>query len=79
MKARRLVHVTWIDSAALHGWCDGAVVQNNRPTICESVGWIVRDIKDSIAVSGHWSPDTNEWNGTIVIPRCAVKKVRRLK
>lgn len=80
---RRLVLVEWIDSYSLNNWrpldtIDASVLH------CRSVGWVAAESKESItlvaSVSGEKNGDVRLCGcGDISIPRCAIRKITRLK
>jgi hypothetical protein len=75
------VSVTWVDSAAVGGWQKPEMV-NADPMVCESVGFLVRRDAKSIllALNAAISADSSTAYGDyMVIPNCAVKKIKNLK
>ena len=73
----KLVHVTWRDSSQSHGWQDEGSARDCGPSICSSVGWIMRDDKDCLVLAASWS--SGMVNDVTGIPRASVVKVRQLK
>ena len=45
----------------------------------KSVGWLVRKTKRYIHLVSHRDHDSTQEYGMITIPRCAVKKITKLK
>jgi len=72
----KLVHVTWRDSSQSHGWQDEGSARDCGPSICSSVGWIMRDDKDCLVLAASWS--SGMVNDVTGIPWSCVVTVRGL-
>jgi hypothetical protein len=69
--------VEWIDAVAHVGWdikCGGV-----RPAKIISVGKLVHEDKDSIVLAGTFSPDDEETNGRMAIPKGWIKNRKTIK
>jgi hypothetical protein len=77
MKLHSLVHVTWVDSTSENRWCSESGMIDELDT-CESIGWLVRETKEYLTIAGHRSSMAS-WHGVMTIPRCSVKKIRRVR
>ena len=81
-----LVLVHWVDSASPAGmWVDPEVIGPRGVMDMMTAGFQVRRTRDEITIvhsvnDATRQPDMNmNWGGTITIPLCAVRKVRRLR
>lgn len=72
----RVVHIEWIDSHTDTGW--DAFTHTDAFDLCHTVGFILDETEHYIIVAHSFDPATDEWNGRISIPLCAVKNVRTL-
>ena len=78
MKLGTLVHVTWVDSYTTMGWRD-AQESGREAGNYETIGWLSNETDTSITVAGSQKFDFGHYNCQMTIPKCAVKKVRRVK
>lgn len=79
---RQIVCVDWVDAVAGIGWTDDAA--ENRLSYCRSIGLVVAETKEMIALAGSWATDEPEAetptsNNRIVIPKAWIKKRRVVK
>lgn len=82
MKKQQVVCVDWVDAVAGIGWTDD--VGENRLSYCRSIGLVVSETKDALALAGSWSTDEPvgeppTTNNRIVIPKAWIKKRKVVK
>jgi hypothetical protein len=53
MNDRRFVYIEWLDNSCHHGWHDAD--GEFGPMQIESVGWIVKEDKQTIVISTSWT------------------------
>jgi hypothetical protein len=73
--------VTWEDThVSSEDWDDPFSFDNpdERIYIIHQIGWIIKDDKVGIVMSGAYSQE-GEVESSLVIPRCAIKHIRYLK
>ena len=75
VKPRRIA-VTWWDSASSKGWTQPEDVPK-KALICRSVGWLVRDTKHGLVITTSITED-GAWHEPLMIPRGAIRSVKRL-
>ena len=73
-KRYQLVKVKWVDSCFHTGWRKDA-----SPSTCRTIGFLVQDTKEKLTLAMSVSPNTNNFSDAMCIPRCAVKKVKKLR
>ena len=69
--------VEWIDAVAHVGWeqkCAGI-----RPALIITVGKLVHEDKDCIVLAGTFSPNDDETNGRMAIPKGWIKNRKTIK
>lgn len=76
MKNRKVVQVRWADIVAGGGWRSEDAARKSQPAACVSVGYVLRRTRSTLVLASSWSED-GEVLQTIVIPRGAVKSVRK--
>jgi hypothetical protein len=78
-KDNSILFVRWVDSSSQEGWKSGDNIDTELLQ-CVSVGFLVKETKKSIVISGHrteqFEPD---YDGIIVIPRSAILKIKKIK
>lgn len=73
-----IVYVEWVDSEESSGW---QTISDVKPglCICKSVGYLIIEATDYIAISSHLAFDNDrDCCGLMKIPQCAIKKLKRL-
>ena len=70
---RKLVEVTWVDSAAHNGWHYGCNIY--EVCLCSTAGYLLQRDKKQIVVALSQSLDNDGVGDCISIPAVAVKKV----
>lgn len=78
-KQRRAVYVEWVDSMSKGGKVWHHIDEFTEDDLtCRSLGFIVKEGKKSIVISGH-SSCAGSFAGDIEIPKCAITKRRALR
>jgi hypothetical protein len=77
MKAKRkVVCVDWVDAVAGIGWTDDT--SEMRLSHCRSVGLVVNETDEALALAGSWATDEGDElptsNNRIVIPKAWIKR-----
>lgn len=73
---RPLVEIEWLDSFSIHGWHTEKET-NRRAQACRSVGYLIEDAVDLVRITMSIGDD--EVGDELVIPRSAIKRMRRVK
>ena len=76
-KKPRMIYVKWLDTASLRdGWSKIDYENTMEGVICETVGWLVWEKKNSIYIAGSVShaPYHIDSTDTIVILKSIIKK-----
>ena len=75
-----LVYVEWFDSRRIEGWelVDDIEV-GDESLEHRSVGFLVDATTTSITVSAHFGLEPDQFCGSMTIPRCAIRKIKRLQ
>ncbi|MGH6878549.1 MAG: hypothetical protein ACREHV_14400 [Rhizomicrobium sp.] len=80
-KLPRLELIEWADSYTPGGssWIDHEAIKqhHNTPCICYSAGFVVNENDSTVAIAGSWS--LNQQSGTMVIPKSAILRRKRLR
>ena len=71
-KQRAFVLLEWWDSRLAAAWMDDTV--DLSPAVCRSVGWIMAENENYLAIAGTWSPTIDEFAAVIVIPVASIRK-----
>ena len=79
-KKRKLVMIEWVDSVSTGGtvWNDLEDVEAAVVASVQSVGWVLSETKEQITLSPHISESAEQCSGDLTIPKCAIKRVRKL-
>lgn len=73
----KLVLIEWLDAVTDDaGWKKIADVQAQRPPVCRSVGWILKETKSHITIAATIHGD--DCDGDVTIPRGMVRKITEL-
>ena len=79
MKGRPKPHIVeWIDSCSGSQWTDIDRVRTWKATTVTSVGFLIEKTSEKVVLSLNYDSPNNNVADSIVIPRSAVKKIRRL-
>jgi len=81
MDRRKLevIEVDWDDTAAYHGWKPEELVKVNvEPSFCRSVGYLLENSKAQLVLYQSMADNENV-SEVLVIPKSAVRKIRKLK
>ena len=73
--ALKILYVEWVDAAAGNGW--EKVERLDDIHKCISIGFLVKETKESIVLAAAVSED--EANATIAIPKAWIKRKKRVK
>lgn len=72
----KCVHVAWVDSQTDNGW-DG-FEPSDKLDLCHTVAFLVAETEHYVVVAHSYDPATDEWNGRMSIPICAIVELRVL-
>lgn len=82
---RRIVMVEWVDSVGnAAGWVAIDRFKDTPPLFCISVGALLVDGEHVKVIAPHWHEDDRDldadasMSGLMIIPACAVKRIRDL-
>lgn len=80
----KIVEITWIDSKGITSeWEFLNDSKSMPPCICHSIGYILEDKKDYITIVQSYdkesNKDHNQIMGKMTIPKCSIKKTRKIK
>jgi hypothetical protein len=70
-----VVKVDWVDSDGFDGWHHPE--EEFEVSKCVTVGILAKESKDAIRIDQ--SQSKSKVDNTITIPRCAIKKIKRIK
>ena len=73
----KIVYVKWIDSASLTGW-RSAEQHKGPPPYIESAGYLLEKTDEYVTLLQSMSAYGNGDN-SLTIPRCAIKRIRRVE
>lgn len=74
---KHIVHVIWLDAGSCSAWTEVSDIEKHiEPT--HSVGFLIFEDADIICLALTYDHSTKSVNATMNIPKCCVKKVRRL-
>jgi hypothetical protein len=73
----KLVQVDWLDAVTDDaGWKKISDVQTQRPPLCKSVGWILKETKGHVTIAATIHGD--DCDGDVTIPRGMIRKIIEL-
>lgn len=81
MRDGDVVHVVWVDAARLSGWRDAADVGEAEGTVCETIGFLVKQSREAVVVAmTRGCHDVNQFAGdelgdVMFIPRGMVVRM----
>ena len=75
--AVKLVKIDWVDSATVDGWVSVGFAESFAPSVCETVGWVVKKTPKYITVTASKS-DTVNYSQLMTIPRKCVTSITGL-
>ena len=74
-----IVAVEWLDSSMRSGWTPMPECRDDRALLhCISVGILIVDRDDMVAVAPHIGDDPAQADGVMYIPRVAVQRITHL-
>lgn len=68
-----LIHIQWIDSCSEIGWEE---YSEPAEQITHTMGILINETNNYVIIAHSFDPSTNEWNGRICIPNCAIKDLK---
>ena len=75
----KFIKIEWVDTWTESGWHSESYF-DFKPIPCTSVGILVKEDKDCIAIAQNYGEMGDcRWGDVTNIPKCAIKKVRELK
>lgn len=79
----QIVIVKWLDAfGCSSSWRERDDIEKATPSICESVGWLIKDEDDYIVLVPHVANETlgSTWQGCgdMTIPRAAIQRINPL-
>ena len=77
MKRKKLVLIEWLDAATRDEWT-GEDDMDITPPTCITVGHLVEERKDAIAVALSHDPENGNFSSWITIPKAMIKKRQTL-
>lgn len=80
VKVGALLLIEWMDSASAAGggtWKDAEELKELAPVRLRSVGWVLREDKESVVLVGHIAE--SQCSGDLCIPKKAIVKRRVLE
>lgn len=75
----RAIEIYWLDAQGDDGWLSRKEVEKQHITLIHTVGLLVSETKDHIAVTLADDPENENVGAYMVIPKFAIKKKRYLK
>ena len=73
-----MVYVEWMDSFGRSGWAPLESLRAERPSKVVSVGFVLRENDEAVLIVQSLS-DHDNGDNSIVIPKVAITKMRRVK
>lgn len=74
---RKIVYFEWRDAAGRDGWIPADHLPNTA--LVKSVGWVLKEDKDTIWITSGWEPAQDGAMGAIAVPKAWIKKRRYIK
>lgn len=77
LKAAPLLMIEWVDSCGSSGWHSPADYEDWEPSACVSVGWLMRETDQGLAIAPHVSnvdERDEKVDGLFMIPKVAITK-----
>lgn len=72
------VTVRWVDSACRVAWRDLEELEEDKPTTCETMGWLVKEEKEYVIVAASRDDVNDRWADSTSIPRGCVLGIQAL-
>lgn len=67
------VFIEWMDARSTDEWLLPSQVEA-KPAVIRSVGWIVVESEEAIAITGNWAPELNNFCLVMMIPKVCIRK-----
>lgn len=74
----KVVHIEWLDSQQEIGWDEASPELYEHDVLTHSIGLLLFETYSYILIAHSYDPETNEFNGRMAIPLCAIKEMRTL-
>lgn len=75
-----LVYIEWMDAINLQrGWKDEEIVRDLTVHPITSVGRVFKSTKEELVIASHFDLENENVQGEMCIPKCSIKKIRRMK
>ena len=71
----KLVYVEWVDAWGPHSWSEIEDVGEDVSLIIHSIGWMIKETDDYMAVAGHIT-EMGQASGIILIPKVSIQAKR---
>ena len=77
-KKEKAIYLEWDDSISVgrSAWVDRRYVEKKHKMMCKSIGFLLKEDKNSITLGNSISADEEDIAGNIQIPKCAIRKRR---
>jgi hypothetical protein len=75
MRINNIYEVEWTDSTSFTGWTKKEELYISK---CKTIGKLVRDEKDFIALAGSYGSDNEDVNTIMCIPKCNIIDKRKV-
>jgi hypothetical protein len=73
----KIAIITWRDSSTADKWSLKSEI-DTKPLECISVGFIVSETNETIAISGHKTKNKEpQYCGTMIIPKSTVAQIKK--
>lgn len=73
------VEVEWLDSASWGSWRVRERIDQIKPLLCKSVGYLYKKDDEQLHLLQSVSPEADNASDGINIPRSCVKRIKRLR
>jgi len=77
-KTKEILEIEWEDTATAPGWRTQKYLERATPCFCKTVGYFVKQSKNSITLAKSVNDDDSDGLDAQTIPAGCVKRVRRL-
>ena len=76
-KIQRLVLIEWHDATSTDGWMDEKKVEEEATTLCQSVGWLVKNNKKHTTLVSHKGvdPADGDYGAIWTIPTSCIERI----
>ena len=74
----QLVTVQWADAVGADGWCTEKELLKQKPTVHNSVGYVIADTKEHLTITMSYDEDKESLGAWLLIPKTYIKKIKKL-